>query len=142
MTTAAMEKAPPIVYDCLEHTRAALEAAAQTGQPISLLSAPDAAAYLGPRYLLRAAEIAQAEYRQVDCLIVLDCGGAAALAMDALEQGCPAIYVKGDRELRQKLEDIAKKHGARVVGKLPRALDLRTSSDPLADCLAWLKSTG
>ena len=127
-----------VVFHSLAHARAALAAAAELGVPLTLQSAPGAAAYAGVGYLKAIADQAAAEHPDVDVAAVIDCGADAGIAMAALRIGWRTIRFSGPAKVRAKLADIAAQTGARLVADEAEALDLLDSGDPLAACRAFL----
>ncbi len=135
-----------ILFHSLAHARAALAAAAERGAPVTLQSAPGAAAYAGAGYLKAIVERAAAEHADVAVTAVIDCGADAGIAMAALRIGWRTVRFSGPEKVRRKLADIAAECGARLVVDEPEAaplealdlLDLLDSGDPLAACRAFL----
>jgi hypothetical protein len=133
-----------ILFHSLAHARAVFAAAAaERGAPVTLQSAPGAAAYAGAGYLKAIVERAAAEHADVAVTAVIDCGADAGIAMAALRIGWPTVRFSGPEKVRAKLADIAAECGARLVADEPEAaaleaLDLLDSGDPLAACRAFL----
>jgi hypothetical protein len=127
-----------VVVHSLEHARAAVAAAASLGVPVTLVSAPGAAAYVGAPWFREVVAAARAEHPEaaVDC--ILDCGARAGDVMAALRAGIPAVRFTGRKDVAAKLAAIAEGSGARLVTRRPRALDLLDEADPEAACRAWL----
>lgn len=128
-----------IIIHSLEHATAALAAAAEFDCPVTLLSAPGAAAYLGAtvfRDLIAAAAVAhpKARYRAV-----LDCGDDPGLALGALRHGITGVRISNGQEIRDKLADIAGQRGAFVYQDGGETIDLLDMLDPLAACRSWVK---
>ena len=133
----------PIIVHSAEHIRAALEAAHQLGVGVTLRTAPGAAHYAGPLYLIKlVAQAIDGEPRPVgaDRLaeIVLDCGEDAALAHAAIRTGWRAVLFTGPARLRAEVRAAAEAHGASVLSRAAPALDLLDEAQPLAACRAWL----
>ncbi len=127
-----------IIVHSLDQARTAMAAAAALGVPLTLASAPGAAAYLGPGWFRKMTAIAAQEYPQVPLTAVLDCGGKAGHALAALSAGVLFIRFTGRKAVAAKLAEIAAvQGGALITGRL-RALDLLDEPDPAAACRKWL----
>ena len=135
---AAMRGRAVIVHT-LAHCRAALAAAAALGVKVTLLSAPGAASYLGGGYWKAMIDEARSDCPGADALAVLDCGEHAGHALAALRQGVEAVRFHGKPEAADRIADIARKSGAALVERTPRALDLLDEPDPEAACRDWLE---
>lgn len=107
---------------------------------ITLCSAPDAAASLGPAWFRDIILGLEQTYPDVDMEAVLDCGDAAGHALAALRAGVRIIRFSGTAKTARKIEDIAGTYGARLVRRSPRILDPRGEPDADAALRAWLKS--
>ncbi len=127
-----------VIVHTLSHARAALAAAAARGVRVTLLSAPGAAAYLGGGYWKAMIDEARAGNSKADALAVLDCGAHAGHALAALREGVEAVRFHGKPEAADRIADIARKSGAALVERTPRALDLLDEPDPEAACRDWL----
>ncbi len=127
-----------IVHD-IDHARMAVRAAREDRAPVSLLSAPGAAAYLGPGYFHALVEIVAAEYPAVPVTGILDCGDAAGYAMAALREGVDTVIFTGPEEVRRKLVAIADDAAAVLAGPPRDAIDLAGAADPEAVCLAAIR---
>lgn len=79
-----------VVHSAAE-ARAALAAAGPAG--VVLLSAPGAAAWLGPAVFLHLVAQAAAAHPAVPHRAVLDCGDAPGLALAAIRAGLPALVL-------------------------------------------------
>jgi hypothetical protein len=130
---------PAFVIHSLAHAKAALAAAGELGVPVTLLSAPSAAAYAGPGWFRAVAAQACAAHPGVAVTAVLDCGDMAGHALAALREGVMAIRFAGDTA--EKINDIAGQYGARVIAGRPEALDLAAVADRdmMTTCKAWLE---
>ena len=127
-----------IVHD-LAHALAALSAAAELGVPVTLASAPGAAAYLGVGYFEAMVEAAREEVPDAAFDAMLDCGDAPGLALAALRQGIGAVRLRGPRKTLAKVAEIAAAHGARLNPETGPALDLEGEPDGRAACRDWLR---
>ncbi|MFQ5784251.1 MAG: class II fructose-bisphosphate aldolase [Alphaproteobacteria bacterium] len=134
-----MRRAPTVVFHSLDDARAALAAARETGAPLTLTTAPGAAAYAGVQYLKAIVDRALAEHPDVSVTAVIDCGDDAGTAQGALRIGWKALRFSGPTETRRRIADIAGQCGARLVGGEPdeAALDLLDLADPKAACRAF-----
>lgn len=130
--------ATAIVIHDLDHARAALAAAAASGRPVVLVSAPGAAAIVGAPWFLKVVALAAAEHPEASWRAVLDCSDKAGHALAALRQGAPAIRYSGSRASAAKLAAIAERYGARLETGRLAARDLRGQADPKAACRAWI----
>ncbi len=121
---------------------AALAAAAALKLPVTLISAPDAAASVGPGWFDALVALARAEYPDVEVTAILDCGAAPGRALAALRHGLKAIRYDGPSV--ERIADIARRSGARLVGERPPSLDLEAALggdiDTESVCRAWLES--
>jgi hypothetical protein len=134
---ARVEPRAVIIHE-LSHARAALAAAAELQVPIALWSAPGAAAYAGAGWFDALFRLATAGLAGVDAVAVLDCADRADLVQAALRQGLRHVCYRGSRSVAVRLADIAGQYGATLHRKMPLALDLLDSPDPLAACRDWL----
>ena len=95
----------------LAEARAALDAARASndhgGEPIALVSPPDAAIQYGVLYFVKLTETLAAEYPELKPVIAVDCGDRADLAHDAMRFGLKSIVFRGDPRTAEKLADIA-----------------------------------
>ena len=127
-----------IIIHSLEHARAALGAAAETGVAVTLASAPGAAAYVGPAWFEEVVRLARAEVPGAQALALLDCAGRAGDVLAALRQGLPRVRFTGPKAVAEKLAAIAEAQGATLVTGRLRALDLHGVADPQTACRRWL----
>ncbi|MEE8515255.1 MAG: hypothetical protein V3T02_01315 [Alphaproteobacteria bacterium] len=125
----------------LDHACCALKVAVELGVPVTLLSPPHGAGYLGAGYFLAMAEQASAEHPDAEASWILDCGDAPGLALGALARGCTAIRFTGPAAVRKKIADIAAQSGAAIDTRKYEVLDLLTADDALDAARAWLDGT-
>lgn len=111
-----------ITIHSLAHARLALQAASETGRPVLLLSAPDAAGTVGPGWFQQVVLQAEAGFPEADAAAMLDCGDRAGYALAALRQGIAHIRFDGDTA--DKIANIAGQLGAEVDRERPDSLDL------------------
>lgn len=127
-----------VIIHSLDHALAALGVAQRLKVPLTLLSAPGGAAYLGPGLFHAMAEAARREFPGVPFTAVLDCGPRAGDALAALRQGVKSVRFTGRAEVAAKLAAIAAQLKAEVVVNTLDALDLFGVKD-VERCLAsWL----
>ena len=127
-----------IIVHSLEQATAALAAAEQFDRPVTLLSAPGAAAYIGATVFRDMIAAAAAAHPKARHRAVLDCGDDPGLAMGALRHGIKGVRIVNGKKIRDKLADIAGQRGAFVYEDSPDTIDLLDMVDPLAACRAWL----
>ena len=131
---------PAIVVHDLDQATAALRAAAAAGVPVTLWSAPGAAAYAGLGFI--GAVFAQAgdAVPQADHDVVVDCGASGVLAHEALSRGFSRVAYRGRGAMRRTLQAIADAERRRLVTAGPgrAALDLARSAAPERDSAAHL----
>jgi hypothetical protein len=138
--SARRPPAPPraITVHALADALAALEAATALGRPVSLLSAPGAAAYAGAGWFRALVDLARRRWPQAAATAMLDCGDRAELAQGALRVGLCDIVFTGRAGEAARLADIAGQQGARLHRRRPPALELAAAGDAAAACRAWL----
>jgi len=127
-----------VIVHSLADARAALAAAAALGVPVTLASAPGAAAYAGPGWFKEMTALAAAELPQAACEAVIDCAERPGDVLLALRLGLRQVRFTGKTAVARKLAAIAAQHGATLVTGRLEALDLRGAADPLAACRDWL----
>ena len=133
MTWGAVTR-PIILFLTLDHARAAVATAAEFDAPVTLQSAPGAAAYAGVGFLKAVADEAGADEA------VIDCGDDIGTAMAALRAGWTRLVFSGDEAMAHKLVDMAAQLGATVTtGDSGAAtLDLLDVAEPLDACRTFL----
>lgn len=131
---------PHVIVHTLAETCAALQAAAETGTRLTLLSPPGAVHSLGIGYFLAMIEAARRQTpSSVESLAVLDCDAAPGLALAALRAGAEAVLLTGPPAVLDKVADIAAQLGAALLRERPPdTLDLLDRPDPRAASLAFL----
>lgn len=127
-----------VIIHSLADARAALAAARESGAPVSVISAPGAAAHAGAAWFDQVIRAAQAEIPEAKVNAILDCDDAAGFALGALRAGIKAIRFVGREDVTSRLADIAAASGARLVTEPVETLDLRGHKDPASACRAWL----
>ncbi|MDE2230234.1 MAG: hypothetical protein KGL11_14495 [Alphaproteobacteria bacterium] len=128
-----------IVVHSLDDARAALAAATTLGREVTLASAAGAGTFAGPGWFKALTDEAAREFPAARCDTVLDCGGAAGIALAALRLGLKRVRFAGSAEAARRLQAIAAQLDAVVeeAQEMP-ALDLRGAREPEALCRAWL----
>jgi sugar/nucleoside kinase (ribokinase family) len=116
---------PVVIIHSLAHAVAALTAAAETGRPVVLASAPDAGIYGGPGWWKELIAAARAVVPNAPATALLDCGDDAGAAQAAIRAGIEGIVFTGRADAATRLADIAEQRGARLLAARPDAvLDL------------------
>lgn len=117
--------APAIVVHSLAQVVAALEAAAEAGKPVLLLSAAGAGLSAGAGWWRAMIAAARDSVPAARAGALLDCGDDAGAAQAALRAGIEAIVFSGSDDVAERLADIAAGGGSRVRRARPfPALDL------------------
>ncbi len=131
-----------IIVHSLDHAKAALSAAAELGVPVTLRSAPGAAAYLGAAVFRDMIAEAVRTCPGVALTAVLDCGDNPGLALNALRQGIIVVRLDAAADVTSRVADIAAQSGAAVDEERDSVLDLLDTADFRGACLAWLAAAG
>lgn len=131
-TTAAL-----VVHGTNDACQAAA-AARDLNVPLTLISAPGAAAYAGPIWFLTLVEQARAVSPEIPIGGVLDCAEDPGHAMAALRAGVEAIVFTGDDTLADKLATLAQANGAVVLRRRPPCCDPDSAKDKQAAFAAFL----
>ncbi|MDP6876365.1 MAG: hypothetical protein QF521_22830 [Alphaproteobacteria bacterium] len=131
-----------IIFHHAQQAEGALAVAAALRRPVTLLTAPGAAAYGGPGFYLAIVELAQQRYPEAQVRAILDCGDDGAMAQMALVLGWRCLVLRGKATVREKVSQIAHAHGAEVLPRPPRAFDPGPDEmDIAAWCHAHLSSS-
>ncbi len=122
----ALTTAPPaIIIHSLAHAVAALSAAAEAGRLVVLVSAPEAGIYAGPGWFRALVAAARDAVPAAQATGLLDCGDDAGAAQGAIRAGIEGVVFTGRPEVAERLADIARQHGIRLLTERPAAaLDL------------------
>jgi len=131
----------PIIVHGLEDAKTAIAVAAQLGCPVTLRSAPGAAAYLGPQVFLDMIAEARSGQKATNVRVIFDCGDDPGLALSALRHGLKTILIDAPRETFDKITDIAAQTDARVETAQPdgtKTLDLLDLDDAQDAITTWL----
>ncbi len=130
---------PQIVVYASADACAALEAAADCGIAVTLVSPAGAAATGGPAWFRDVMVQARTAVPQAKFDGVLDCADNAGHALAAIRTGVAAICFDGPEEVAVKIADIAAQAGCSLVAiDYQRALDLDHCADAAAACRHWL----
>jgi hypothetical protein len=128
-----------IIVHSLGDAIAALEAARSLGVPVTLMSAPGAGSYTGPRWFLAVVAEAARTCPGAAFDSVIDCADESGTVLGALRAGAKRVRFTGPAAARRKLEAIAAHRGAALEGEAEApALDLLQARDPLAACRVYL----
>jgi Fructose-bisphosphate aldolase class-II len=125
-----------IVIHALDHAEAALAAAAALRLPVTLASAPGAAAQAGPAWFKALIEAASVRHPDVTVTAILDCGDEPGAVMAALRAGLRELRFSGSDELRTKLRELGAVFHAPM--KQGESLDLRSVAQPEKAVRAFL----
>ncbi|HEX3952738.1 MAG TPA: hypothetical protein VHW90_04135 [Stellaceae bacterium] len=118
-------RAPVIVVHSLAHAVAALNAAAAAHRLVVLTSAPDAGIYAGAGWFSALLGAAREAVPAAQCAAFLDCGDDAGAAQTAIREGITGIVFTGPPEVAERLADIARRGGIRLMATRATAnLDL------------------
>ena len=131
-----MTCSPAVIVHGLAMARTALAAAA--GRPIILLSAEGAGAYAGVGWWQALVSAALEEAPGANARHVLDCGGAAGRALEALRAGQAILVLRANPLVWADVSARAAALGATVLPAAPQALDL-AEPGALRRLDAWLK---
>ena len=131
-----------IIVHSLDHAKAALSAAAELDVPVTLLSAPGGAAYVGAAVFREMIAEAARIHPRVALTAVLDCGDNPGLALNALRRGITVVRLEATAAVRSRVADIAGQSGATLDDDGDGALDLLDTADFRGACLAWLAAAG
>jgi hypothetical protein len=126
------DQPPAIVFHDLVQAIATLSAAAASGRPVALWSAPGAALYLGCGWFAAVERRARAAVPGAAARFVIDCADRADLVQEAFAEGITDACFAGSPALAGRLTDIAHKSRARLHRRRPRALDLAGLGEPEA----------
>ncbi|MBO6521534.1 MAG: hypothetical protein JJ900_11520 [Rhodospirillales bacterium] len=125
---------PYLIVHNIGHVRDAVTTAKELGRPVTLISAPGAAASLGPDVYRRMVEAALSESSATGISAVIDCADDPGQAMQAIRLGCRNIRLDADEDVLRKLRDMTT--GEVLDGTPLAAYDMSQGSGNLA---AWLQ---
>jgi len=95
-----------VLYHNTDQAKAALAAAAEYGEALTLVTAPGAARYAGPSYLATAFAEAGATYPEVRARAWIDCGEDADLVLRAIKAGWRRVVFNGQKPVANRVADI------------------------------------
>jgi hypothetical protein len=131
------------IIHSLADAMAAVAAAADTGEAVTLFSAPGAAGYLGAGVFLAIEGETRTAYPDVDARFILHCGERVGFAMAAIRAGVRHIEVDRSGLELARLADMGRQSGATVeavnAAERCRALDLGPVTDSRSAALEWLQ---
>lgn len=128
-----------IIFHHLRQAECALAVSVALRRPVSLLTAPGAAAYGGPGFYLAMVELARQRHPDAEVRAILDCGDDGAMAQMALHQGWRHLVLGGRGTVREKVRQIAVTYGADVLPRAPKALDPGADAmDITSQCRSFL----
>lgn len=114
-----------IIIHSLAQAVAALSAAAGAGRPVTLASAPDAGIYAGPGWFGALIAAARDAVPAARCTALIDCGDDPGAAQAAIRAGIESVVFTGRADVAERLADIVRQRGNRLVTIRPvAALDL------------------
>ena len=131
---------PWIIVHCLDHARAALEAATAADTRIILLSAPGAAAYAGPGWFGQLLNQLSDRERAALAGAYLDCGPRPGDVLAAFRAGVQGVIFTGRGDVADKLRALAHAHGVAFRADRPDALDLLDARDPAGAVAAYVEA--
>jgi hypothetical protein len=129
LTTA---KSTTFVFHDLAQAVGLLRAAAGAGRAIRLRTAPGAASYAGPLYLMEIANQATAEVPHAVADFEIDCGDEPMAVFAALDASWSHILFTGPKRARDKLVAIAVAQGAAFHCRRSRVTELSPQDDGYA----------
>lgn len=131
---------PVVMVHQIDHVRRAVDAAQVLHCPVVLISAPGAAASLGPAVFRGMIETVIGETPGLSVTVdaVIDCGSDAGHALKALDEGCLHLRVDADEAVLVKLRDIAGDSGLILSGDPLPTLDMADPKNNDAALHAWL----
>jgi hypothetical protein len=129
---------PCITVHSLDHARAALHAAAAAGARVTLLSAPGAAAYVGPGWFGQLLNQLCDRERAALAGAYLDCGPRPGDALAAFRAGVPGVIFTGRGDVADKLRALAEAQDIAFRTDRPAALDLLEVREPERAVVGYL----
>ena len=114
-----MELFPAVIVHGLDDALAALAAAAANDEPVTLLSAPGAALYMGCGWWSALVEAARTAYPAVACVDILDCADGSGQAMAALRIGLTRLVLWPEAPGWEAVSTIAISRGGFVLASAP-----------------------
>lgn len=125
---------PYLIVHNIGHVHDAVATAQELGRPVSLISAPGAAASIGPDVFRRmiGAVLSESDADRISAII--DCADDPGQAMQAIRLGCTNIRLDADEDVLNKLREMTA--GMVLDGTPLAAYDMSSGSGDLAQ---WLQ---
>ncbi|HEY4041300.1 MAG TPA: hypothetical protein VGM32_05575 [Rhodopila sp.] len=123
------------------HGLADAKAALSFGAPVTLLSAPGAAAFAGCLWWREVVESARADFPGTEAMDILDCADASGLALGALRNGVMQLVLWPEAPGWARVAAVAGRQGGLLLPGAPAALDLARRGAARRLC-AWLDRAG
>ncbi len=135
-----MRRRAIIVHD-LAQARRAIDAACRVDARLLLLSAPGAAATLGPAVFKEMIDAALKDAGAAPSAVeaVIDCGGDPGYALRAIREGCTVVRLQSAADVTARIAEIAEASGAKVFDAAVDSLDLGGSDIDDRALAAWLR---
>ena len=111
------------------------------GQPVTLISAPNAGMFAGCLWWQSVIAAARSEHHHTEAIDILDCADASGMAMGALRHGVCRLVLWPDTPGWAAVAAIAERQGGFVLSHAPPALDL-AKRDAFRRLHAWLSEPG
>jgi len=125
---------PFLIVHNIGHARDAVAAAKDLGRPVTLISAPGAAASMGADVFNRMIDAVRTEIPDIEIVAVIDCGSDPGQAMQALRLGSRNLRLDAHEDVLKKLRDMT---DGMVLDASPiAAYDM---SNGTRDLTAWLE---
>jgi hypothetical protein len=122
------------------HGVADAQAALAAGLPVTLLSAPGAAAFAGCLWWREMVAACRARHPLTLAIDILDCADASGTAMGALRSGVCRLVLWPDAPGWNAVAAIAERQGGFVLPQPPNALDL-AQPNAIRRLHAWLRDS-
>ena len=103
--------AKPISVTNLHEILAVLEKYQSSLEPLVFITPKAGLVQAGVRYWVEVERQARLAFPTIDFTVIGDCGGQVGVAMQAIAQGCKAVYCEANTEVSAKLAAIAEEKG-------------------------------
>jgi hypothetical protein len=123
------------------HGLADAKVALSFGAPVTLLSAPGAAAFGGCLWWRELVAIARADFPGTEAMDILDCADASGLALGALRNGVVQLVLWPEAPGWASVASVARRQGGFLLTDAPAALNLACPGAKRRLC-AWLRPLG
>lgn len=136
---------PYVIVHTITHVREAVSTAQTLGRPVTLISAPGAAASTGAEVFMHMIEAGLAEakktgYRAV-ITAVIDCGSDPGQALQAIRLGCTNIRLDAGTDVITKFRDMVGPDGLVLDGTPLNVYDMDDNDRDQAPGLEdWLQT--